>query len=238
MDVDFSFLTTKKMVYHSGVPLPFSVYEGMVETIYMLSNSVAYSSVVSPGLYVTMRNFARQFAGELSVVDDLLGMCVIHGDRGEDRPIHYSVQTRSIIDQLTALNRIEWQCPHAEVAARIPEEGVVWVANPLAFLHYNRSNEINIKVVNMHPKTTFIIPMGEGNKARISLQFYANHVTRPVFLGHVPCAFIDDSFAIIPADGVSFSGVRGLHITKAVKTVVSGEWSLDKERKLFQHLYG
>ena len=239
MDIDFSFLTTKKMVYHSGVPIPFSIYEGMVETIYMLNNSVAYSSTVSPGLYVTLRKLVTALPGSIvSVVDDLLGLCVMQAHQEEGRSVHYSVQTKDIITQLTALNRIEWACPHQEGKALIPDGGIVWVANPLAFLHYWRVPEINAQVINEYPDTTFIIPIGEGTKARIALQFFANSVARDVFFGVVPCSFIDDCVVIIPGKGVTMPSIPALHVTKALKSAATGQWTLEKEKKLFQHLYG
>lgn len=240
MNVDFSFLTTKKLVYHRGVPYPFAIYEGMVESIYMLSNSVAYSSLVSPGFYKLLRDFVQLFPGPLSIVDDLLGMCVLPDKKNEEKSVHYSVHTTSFIQQLMSLNRISWQCPHKEGSAHIPDEGVVWVANPLAFMNYHRLNEINAEVVNKHQNTTFIIPAGTSQKATNCLQFYVNYVRRDVVFGTVPCALIDDCVVIIPAKGLrDLPKVPGLTLDAAPRLFKSAKnWSIELERQVFQSLYG
>lgn len=235
---DASFLHTKRLVYSCGLPLPFSVYEGMAESIYMIANSVAYTSVCSPGLYKVLRDFFFGIEGvdHRVIVDDILGMT--GGQKQDD--VRRPVWTRRFIEQLTGLNRISWRCPHTEGAFACDKPGLYWQATPLAFLHEKRLDVLNADVVNKAQGSWFMLPMGMGEKARTAVHFYLTFVKRPVYVARIPAAHVDDTFVIVPPAGVSvLPVVKGVHVERPPVPHSGGaQWSLDNESKLFQYLYG
>jgi hypothetical protein len=93
--------------------------------------------------------------------------------------------------------------------------------------------------VNNHPDTTFILPVGTGQKAKICLRFFANHVKRNVVLGHVPTALIDSDVVIIPAKNLTdLPQISGLYLEKPDGPKTKTGWTLENERQMYQFLYG
>lgn len=236
---DTSFLATKKLVYSTGVPVAFSIYEGIAETMYMLDSSVAFSSICSPGMYRTLTDYVCGLGDDIVIVDDVLGLCtmVIEGKTAE-----YPTLEPGIIQKLMSLNRITWPCPHANVPVRIPSGGVVFVATPLAYLCSRRLNEINLEVINENQETTFVLPVGEGSKAGAATTFFNTYLKQDVYTVTLPGAYVDDTWIIVPGkNSKKPEQVHGVFPTFVKKPPMSNFPLLrgdGNERKLYDFLYG
>lgn len=232
-------LHTKKLVYSSGLPLPMAVYDGMVETVYMIANSVAFTSVCTPGLYKVMRDFffGIEHDGRRVIIDDILGMTATKED-----DVYRPVWTMRFIEQLAAMNRILWTCPHREHTGdiEVSSPGVYWSATPLAFLHERRLSSVNVGSINRCKDSWFIIPAGTGHKVSTAVTFYLTFIKRPLYVARIPSAKIDDTFIVIPPKGVDvLPVVRGVHVHAPSRPMpLAGVLGDDDEAKLYRYLYG
>ena len=173
-----SFLYNKKLVFNTYTPVPFCIYEGMLESTYLVSNQMAFSSVVSPGLYEMLRNFIEAIPVKRKlVIDDILGMCAIIPEKGgKTMRVLHGVWTTEFIKSLTSLNRIVWRCPHREMddsvlEKEIPAAEAVICAPPVHTLHRNRLNVVNAQVVNDNPEKWFVIPAGDNQHREMAPLF-------------------------------------------------------------------
>lgn len=237
--VDTAFLATKKLVYSTGVPVAFSIYEGMAETMYMLDSSVAFSSVCSPGMYRLLTDYVCTLGDEIVVVDDYLGLCtiVVEGKKAE-----YPTREPGLVQKLMSLNRITWPCPHADIPVRIPAGGVLFMATPLAYLCSRRLSDVNVDVINSHPDTTFVLPVGEGSKSSAAITFFNTYIKRDVYSVTIPAAYVDDTWIIVPKVGLDRPAQRGGVFPAFVKKPPMSMLPLLKgdgnERRLYEFLYG
>lgn len=229
MSRDLSFLSTKQLVYSCGIP-PFAIYDGMLETVYMLHNSVAFSSLYTPGIYTVLGEILRALQGKKLLVDDLLGMM----------PSDFTnvVSSRKVIERLMSLNRITWKCPHVEAPdLSLGDHDVVANVSPLAFMHANRLQQLNLQVVNASKKT-FIFPAGQTRKARNVAYFVGAFLKRQAHMLAIPANLVDNCFVIVPGRDVDVSRLPwGMYMTK-IPRVDGGRYDIKNERALYEYLYG
>lgn len=229
MNRDLSFLSTKRLVYSCGIP-PFAIYDGILETVYMLHNSVAFSSFYTPGIYTVLGEIIRALPGKKLLVDDLLGMMPSECTN--------VVSSRKVIERLMALNRVTWKCPHVETAdLPMNDHDVVANVSPLAFMHANRLPQLGLQVVNASRKT-FIFPAGQTRKARNVAFFVGAFLKRQAHMLTIPAHLVDNCFVIVPGHGVDVSRLPfGMYITK-IPRVDGGRYDPNNERSLYEYLYG
>lgn len=233
MSQETSFLFSKKLVYSTPLPLPFCIYEGMGESVYMLSNSIAFSSMYSPGVYRVLDALMRHFGTKPLVVDDILGMM-------RDSAFYtHKVWTREYISKLISLNRITWQCPHSEGPVSFEGHDLVAFLSPLAFLHANRLDIACAEALDNHPDKWFIIPAGSNSKHRHVVKYYADRLKRSVYAVYVPTTAIDSCWVLIAPKGVSISeSPYSQYVIPVMQESGSGRGNVGKERTLYESTYG
>ena len=233
MNPEVSFLFSKKLVHSAPLPLPFCIYEGMGESVYMLSNSAAFSSLYSPGVYRVLDAIMRHFSTKPLVVDDILGML-------RDPALYtHRVWTREYISRLISLNRITWQCPHTEEQPLFEGHDLVAFLSPLAFLHTKRLSIACAESIDNHPEKWFILPAGSPSKHRHVVKYYADHLKRSVYAVYVPTTAIDSCWVLIaPQDASVIEAPYSRYIIPVKQAVGVGKANLGKEQALYAATYG
>lgn len=204
IDFDYSCIRGKKLVYSKTTPLPFTIYEGMIETLYFISNVAAFSTICSPGYYELLTQFIAALNKKTTIVDDLF--CLINKDSWE-----YLNHTNVYAERLSGLNRIREDFPHKEQAhIHFMNGAVVASVIPCAFLHSYRCETFSINHVHRHPLVNFIFQTGEAGV--VAAQNIANTIQRNVLFCSVPTCLIDSTFVYIPAIGTQeIPVIQGIH---------------------------
>lgn len=204
IDFDYTCIRGKKLVYSKTTPLPFTIYEGMIETMYFISNVCAFTTICSPGYYELFTEFVSALNKKTTIVDDLF--CLINKEGWE-----YLNYTNIYAERLSDLNRLRDDYPHKEQTRILFTNGsVVASAIPCAFLHSYRYETLSINHVHRHPLVNFIFQTGEVGI--VAAQHIANVVQRNVLLCSVPTCLIDSSFVYIPAIGTQdIPVIQGIH---------------------------
>ena len=230
---EISCLFSKKLVYNSPLPLPFCIYEGMGETVYLISNSVAFSSMYTPGVYRVLDAIMKFLAKKPLVVDDVLGML-------QDSKFYtHRVWTREWISKLISLNRITWSCTHSEGPVSFEGHDLVAFLSPLAFLHAQRLELVCAESIDNNPEKWFLIPAGSPKKHRHVVKYYADRLKRSVYAVYVPTTAIDSCWVLIAPQGEAITEApysRYIHPVNA--EVGHGKASIEKERALYESTYG
>jgi len=230
---EISFLFSKKLVYSTPLPLPFCIYEGMGESVYMLSNSAAFSSLYSPGVYRVLDALIKHFSTAPLIVDDILGML------REPKMYTHRVWTREYISKLISLNRITWQCPHTTDAVSFEGHDMVAFVSPLAFLHANRLDIACAESLDNHPEKWFILPAGSPTKHRHVVKYYADRLKRSVYAVYVPATAIDSCWVLIAPEGVSVEeSPYSQYVIPVLQESGHGRAVLAKEKALYESTYG
>lgn len=233
MNQEISFLFSKKLVYSTPLPLPFCIYEGMGESVYMLSNSAAFSSLYSPGVYRVLDAIMRHFSKRPLVVDDILGMLRDPGF------YTHRVWTREYISRLISLNRITWQCPHTEEEPTFEKHDMVAFLSPLAFLHTRRLGISCVESIDSHPEKWFILPAGSPSKHRHVVKYYADHLNRSVYAVYVPTTALDSCWVLIAPQGVSVEeSPYSKYVIPVKRDLGVGKATMAKEHALYTATYG
>lgn len=249
MNVDNLNLNTKKRVYMSAHPLTFQIYEGMCESVYLLNNSIAFSSVCTLGMYTTLRKFFEAIPVDFSeklVVDDILGMIVDGQLNGQvSKKVNW---TNSYIRQLMSLNRIAWKCPHEDwhplkhVNEFIRNAKCVLNATPLHYMHVNRLDSMGSAAINEKPDTWFIIPAGTVHSRMFASTWGRIGLKRPHMILSIPAPLVDCNWLVIPPLGVTdYPVVPGAHLLPPDETFPApqvGMMPYEQERDTFLSLYG
>lgn len=244
-----SYLKTKKCVNMHPFPLPFAIYSGMLEDIYCIANSIAFTSVCSPGVYNILRQFISALPGVRKLIlDDILGMCPpVEGAK----PITSSMWTREYVNILTSYGRIPWSVPGEELAASEAETKLSFaehkwdvVANvtPLHYLHTHRLTFMGAEVINEQRDTFFVIPAGTADKIALTSAYARMHIQRRSLLMRIPAAIIDDHWLLVPPVGLrDFPVVPGANIFNlddSLPVVKADKLDAQHEQSFFSALYG
>lgn len=236
-----SYLKTKKIVNMHPFPLPFSIHEGMVETIYCVANSIAMTSVCSPGLYRTLIDYISILPGKKKLVlDDILGLAAPRDN------ISYAVWTLEYINLLRSYGRITWRTPHelfnaTEYSFERNNWDVVVNATPLHYLHRNRLDFMGAVQINRFTNTFFIIPAGTADKTAIVSAYARMFILREAYLMRIPSAIIDDHFVLVPPQGVKPPQIDGAYVQPldtSLPVVKTDGVPKQNEEGIFTALYG
>lgn len=201
MSLDISFLHSKQLVYNTPLPLPFCIYNGMGEHVYMLSNVAAFSSMYSPGVYRVLHAIIEHLSEKPVIIDDILGMLPDVKDAD-----HY-VWTREFISKLTSLNRIRWECPHKEAPPVINDADMLAFVSPVAFLQANRLDLASAESIDNKRRKWFIVPAGDVSRYKQVTQYYADALKRNVYRIYIPTTAIDSCWCLIAPEGVEVETV-------------------------------
>ena len=235
-----SYLKSKKIVNMHPFPLPFSIHEGMVETVYCIANSVAMTSVCSPGMYRTLMSYLNILQGKKLILDDILGMTLAMENTTQ------AVWTMEYIDLLRSYGRITWQTPHEmfnsiEHSYEKNNWSVVANLTPLHYLHRNRLNFMGANVINQFQNTFFIIPAGTADKIAITSAYARMFILRDAYLMRVPAAIVDDHFILVPPAGMEPPQIDGacvMPLDTSLPVIKTESIVQENERKVFTALYG
>lgn len=229
---EISCLFSKKLVYNTPLPLPFCIYDGMGESVYMLANTVAFSSLYTPGTYRVLDAIIKHLAKNPLVIDDILGML-------PDKVYTHRVWTREYISKLISLNRITWSCPHTEEPVSFEGHDFVAFASPVAYLHANRLPIACAESIDNNPEKWFLIPAGSPKKHRHVVKYYADRLKRPVYAVYVPTTAIDSCWMLVAPQGEELvEAPYSRYIHPVIAEVGHGRSSIEKERTLYESTYG
>lgn len=201
MSLDISFLHTKQLVYSSPLPIPFCIYNGMGEHVYMLGNVAAFSTLYSPGVYRVLHAIISYISTKPVIIDDIFGMLA------EVKDAEHYVWTRAFISKLTSLNRITWECPHRDMPPVISDADMLAFVSPAAYLHANRLEIASAESIDNKRRKWFIVPAGDVSRYRQVTQYYADALKRDVYQVYIPTTAIDSCWCLIAPEGVKLEKV-------------------------------
>lgn len=229
---DTSFLYTKTLVHFHPFPLPFCIYEGMGETVYMVSNSVAFSSMYTPGIYRVLKSIIRHISDKPLIIDDILGMFSAQ----DEMPC--VTWTREFISRLTSLMRITWKCTHTTDTPLFKNHDCVAFVSPLAFLHTGRLDIACAESLDNYPEKWFIIPAGSWRKSEGVFRYYGKALKRFVYKLRVPAAAVDSTWVIIAPHGVELQQVPFSKYIQVVDVEQRERPNVARERELYERSFG
>lgn len=244
-----SYLKTKKCVNMHPFPLPFAIYSGMLEDVYCIANSIAFTSVCTPGLYNVMRRFIAGLPGvKKLVLDDILGFCKTPEGA---TPFISSMWTREYVSMLTSYGRISWDVQGDEVSFadservhNVKENGWDVVANvtPLHYLHTERLGLMGVDSINANKNTFFILPAGTADKIALTCAYARMYIQRRSLLMRIPAAIVDDHWILVPPQGLrDFPLVPGANVSEldtSLPIVKADNLDREHEKSFFSALYG
>jgi len=244
-----SYLKDKKCVNMHPFPLPFAIYAGMLEDVYCIANSVAFTSVCSPGMYGVMRHFIAGLPGTNKLVlDDLLGLCI--PVEGSVPAPTYSTWTRQYITLLTSYGRLPWLVPGEEMTTSAAEDAygdddkwdVVANVTPLHYLHTMRLGLMGADKINANRHTCYIIPAGTADKVPLSSAYAKMYIKRRSLVMRIPSAIVDDHWIVVPPVGRrDFPVYPGAHLSEldsSLPVVQADKLDRQHEENFFSALYG